>query len=345
MCLRLLTGLGGIRGVELSAILMNEGMLAREIRKMNVPLEIVDETRLDFFRAVVRIRRILGKLRPDILHTHRLKENILGFLSTGTARRRIPLVCTQHGLDEPQSRLKWRMLSRVNRHVLNRHFRYVVAVSEDMCAALSGKYRLPSGKVVVIHNGTEARDRYTRERGNHPFIIGSAGRLFPVKDYPFFVEVAAEVNRHAREVRFELAGEGPEFGKISERIRKHGLQDAFRLEGFVENMADFYMGLDLYINTSLHEGFPMSVLEAMSHGLPVVAPTDGGIKEAVTDGAEGFLVEGRDPKRFAEKCLEMYRDPALRNRMAAASREKVEREFSIHAMTEKYLELYRASVS
>lgn len=345
MCLRLLSGLRGIEGIELSAILMNEGMLAREIRKLDIAIEIVDETRLDFFRSVGRMREIVGKFRPDILHTHRLKENILGFLSAGTARRRIPLVCTQHGMDEPQSRLKWRLLSGVNRHVLSRYFRYVVAVSEDMGGTLSERYRLPSRKLVVIHNGTEVRDGGHRERGERPFTIGSAGRLFPVKDYPFLVEVAAEVHRHAGDVRFELAGEGPEFGKISERIRKHGLQETFVLRGFVENMSDFYMGLDVYINTSFHEGFPMSVLEAMSHGLPVVAPTEGGIREAVTDGSEGFLIEGRDPKRYAGRCLEIYREPARGKSMGDASREKVAREFSIRAMAEKYHELYKATVS
>jgi len=345
MCLCLLSGLREIEGIELSAVLMNEGMLAREIRKLNIAIEIIDESRVDVFRAAGRLREVLGKFRPDILHTHRLKENILGFLSTRTTRPRIPLVCTQHGLDEPQTRLKWRLLSGVNRTLLTRKFQYVVAVSEDMCESLSGKDRLPARKVVVIHNGTEVRGRGERERGPHPFTIGSAGRLFPVKEYPFLVDVAAEVNRHARDVRFILAGEGPESGKISERIRQLGLQDVFSLKGFVEDMSDFYKGLDVYINTSLHEGFPMSILEAMSHGLPVVAPMKGGIREAVTDGAEGFLVEGRDPRRFAGKCLEMYRNPELINRMAGASMAKVEREFSVHAMATKYYDLYRKCFS
>jgi len=341
MCLRLLAGLREIEGIELSAVLMNEGMLAREIRKLNIAIEIIDETRLDVFRAAGRLREVLGKFRPDILHTHRMKENILGFLSTRTTRPRIPLICTQHGLDEPQSRLKWRLLSGVNRHLLSRKFQYVVAVSEDMRETLSKKDLLPPRKVVVIHNGTEVRKRIERKIGPHPFTIGSAGRLFPIKDYPFLVEVAAEVNRHAGDIRFELAGEGPESGKISERIRHLGLQDVFSLKGFVEEMPDFYMGLDVYINTSLHEGFPMSILEAMSHGLPVVAPMKGGIKEAVTDGVEGFLVEGRDPRSFAGKCLEMYRNPELRNRMAGASKAKAEREFSDHAMAARYHGLYR----
>jgi glycosyltransferase involved in cell wall biosynthesis len=197
----------------------------------------------------------------------------------------------------------------------------------------------------VIHNGTEIPEEINSDRGNHPFTIGSAGRFFPVKDYPFFVEIAAEIHRHAKDVCFELAGEGPEFEKITERINRYGLQDVFRLKGFVEDISVFYTGLDLYINTSIHEGLPMSVLEAMSHGLPVVAPEEGGIKEVVTDGLQGFLIEGRDPRRFAQKCLAISKDRNLRQSMGTASREKVAREYSIRTMAEKYYELYKKILS
>jgi glycosyltransferase involved in cell wall biosynthesis len=345
MGLRLLTGLAGMKGVEPSAILLNEGKLAREIRTLGVPIDVVDEARLNFFQIHKRFHEILMKFKPDIVHTHRLKENILGYLSSRKAGQGIPLVCTQHGLLEPQLHLKWKLLSRANRYILSRHFKNIVAVSEDIRIVLSEGYGFPSEKLVVIHNGTETLEEIQPDGGNHPFTIGSAGRFFPVKDYTFLVEVAAEINQVAKDVCFELAGEGPEFENISERIKRRGLQDVFRLKGFMENMSEFYKGLDLYINTSLHEGFPMSVLEAMSHGLPVVAPKEGGIKEVVRDGLQGFLIEGRDPKRYAEKCLAIYQDRNMRQKMGVASKEKVEREYSIKSMAEKYYNLYKKILS
>jgi len=89
----------------------------------------------------------------------------------------------------------------------------------------------------------------------------------------------------------------------------------------------------------------MSVLEALSHGLPVIAPEEGGIKEVVADGLQGFLIEGRDPKRFAQKCLAIYRDRNLKQRMGIASREKVALEYSIGRMAGKYYELYKKILS
>jgi len=345
MALRLISGLAEEKGVEISAVLLNEGKLARKLNNLGIPIDVVDETRSNFFQINKRIHEILRKFKPDIVHTHRLKENILGYLASRKSGLEIPLLCTQHGLDEPQLRLKWKLLSRVNLYILSRYFRNIVAVSEDIRITLSEKYDLPSEKLVVIHNGTEIPEEVTPDRGNHPFTIGSAGRFFPVKDYPFLVEVAAEVNRYDKDVHFELAGEGPDFVTVIERIQRYGLQDVFFLKGFVESISGFYNGLDIYINTSIHEGFPMSVLEAMSHGLPVVAPKEGGIKEAVTDGVHGFLIEGRDPKRYAQKCLAIYQDRNMRQSMGTASKEMVAREYSIKTMAGKYYELYMKILS
>lgn len=340
MCARLLSGLAEIQGLELSAILLNEGKLAEQIRISGIPLEVVDETRMGFLRITKRVHEILKERKPDIIHTHRLKENFLGYFSSRISDREIPLICTQHGLDEPKASAKWRVISKANLYFLSTRFNRVVAVSNDMRNVLTEKYLLPERKVVVIHNGTDPPVRNPPHPGNSSFVIGSAGRFFPVKDYPLFVDVCSEIHRHAKDIRFELAGEGPELERISEKIRYAGLQDVFCLKGFVEDMSSFYTGLDLYVNTSLHEGFPMSILEAMSHGLPIVAPKKGGIKEVVVDGLNGYLIEGRDSMRFAQKCLAFYKDLNLRYRMGIASREKITREYSIETMAWKYYELY-----
>jgi glycosyltransferase involved in cell wall biosynthesis len=196
------------------------------------------------------------------------------------------------------------------------------------------------GKVLLIHNGTEIPKYYSPNRRRNTFVIGSAGRFFIIKDYPLLVEIAREVLQQTDNVRFELAGEGPEKENIVRMIRKYKIESAFILKGFIDNMENFYQGLDLYINTSLHEGLPMSILEAMSHGLPVIAPKSGGLPEILKDGLEGYLVDGRNPKMFAEKCLQLYRDKELTRNMGTASRERIFNNFSIEIMAGKYYHLY-----
>lgn len=155
------------------------------------------------------------------------------------------------------------------------------------------------------------------------------------------VEVAREITRHEAGIRFELAGTGPDEGRIAELVRLHKLERTFILRGFLSEVSTFYQGLHLYLNTSHHEGIPMSVLEAMAHGLPVVAPEVGGLKEVIDDGVHGFLVKGRDPQSFAERCIILYRDDALRQRMGLAAKDRIEAVFSQRRMASDYQDLYR----
>jgi len=108
----------------------------------------------------------------------------------------------------------------------------------------------------------------------------------------------------------------------------------------VTDPSAYYESLDIYINTSLHEGIPMSILEAMAAGIPVVAPQVGGIPEIITDGEEGLLVDNRTPSAFGAACLRLMNDPSLRTRMGARAKAKVEASFSDVAMAAQYRRLY-----
>jgi glycosyltransferase involved in cell wall biosynthesis len=154
------------------------------------------------------------------------------------------------------------------------------------------------------------------------------------------VEVAREVARRSDHIRFELAGDGPEGNTIRELIGEYGLENCFRLRGFVENMSSFYSGLNLYLNTSADEGIPISVLEAMAHSVPVIAADVGGIGEIVHDGVEGYLIKSREPKAFADKCLELFHNRELRSHLGVATRNRVIRKFSADQMSRSYYRLY-----
>jgi glycosyltransferase involved in cell wall biosynthesis len=171
-------------------------------------------------------------------------------------------------------------------------------------------------------------------------MIGSAGRLCPVKDYPFMIHVANAVKEKTNHIEFHLAGEGPERSKLQALIQQYNFNETFVLQGHIDDMLPFYRSLDLYLNTSVHEGIPMSILEAMAHSLPVVAPNVGGISEIIDNGEDGYLIEKRNPKVFAEKCLLLYKSTQLRQRIAQAAREKIARSFSVEHMAAQYYELY-----
>jgi L-malate glycosyltransferase len=341
MAYNLLKGLSRLKDLSLSTIIFNEGKLAAAVRNLGIPVDLVDEGKSSFLSSLKATRKIILEKHVDILHSHRYKENILGYLASG-GMKQMSLISTQHGMPS-WSRLrdlKNRAIQRTNFLVLSKRFQTTVAVSKDIKGRLARGYGFPGEKIVVIHNGIELPEAQLHHSRKDPFTVGSAGRFFPEKGYSLFVELANEVVKKNPEIRFLLAGEGPERGKIQDLIRAFGLEGNFSLLGFVDDTSAFYRGLDLYVNTSVHEGIPMSVLEAMSHGLPVIAPNVGGFPEIIDEGAQGCLVLRRDPEEFADRILRLFENNELRERMSSGAKEKIAREFALDRVSQEYHQLY-----
>ena len=340
---RLMKGLKKHQNIELSAIVLNEGMLADGLRNLEIPVSVVDERHKSFFQIFRNVRNIIIQISPDIIHSHRLKENILAYFSS-KGNKKIQLICTEHGMPEPINKtlktIKNRLLLNYQYWILSRHFKHIIVVSKDMRNIYIEKLGFKNNQILYIHNGTEIPESNIMKNNGNNYVVGSAGRFFPIKDYPLMVEIAREVLQETGNVRFKLAGDGPEKERIISLIRRYGIEESFSLTGFIDNMAPFYDGLNLYINTSIHEGLPMSILEAMAHGLPVIAPNTGGIKEIIQNGIEGYLIDGRNPKMFAEKCIQLCEDNILNQKMGNASREKVINEYSLDKMAQNYYNLY-----
>lgn len=344
MAFYLLNGLNTQPGLELCVILLNHGRLSEALEKAGITIYVIDESNQSFLAIVRKAATIIREWAPHIIHSHRYKENILSYLISITLKKRPALISTQHGLPENHDgspNLISRLKSKINYQILASRFDRMVAVSQDVKESLIMNYGFQEKRVFVIHNGIIVPDTTLDCRMKDHFLIGSAGRFFPVKDYLFMVEVAREVVKKSNKIRFELAGEGPQLGDIQRLINKYGLEQYLFLRGFLPDMSPFYQELDIYMSTSLHEGIPMSVLEAMAYRLPTIAPKVGGLREIITDGIDGYLLSDRNPEDFANKCLLLHENHTLRHKMAHAAREKITREFSTQRMVENYIDIYR----
>jgi glycosyltransferase involved in cell wall biosynthesis len=344
MAFNLLRRLKDYGDLDLSVILFNEGRLADELRANGLAVHVIDENLHTFWEILRKTLTFIGGAIPDIIHSHRYKENLLAFLIS-RGWRGVKRVSTQHGLPEFHDKdtgITKRLKTRANFLVLS-HFFTTVAVSEDIRNVLASRFRFREERLEVIHNGIELPPCPSDFEGKaKPFVIGSSGRLFPVKDYPLMVEIARAVAATgADDIRFELAGDGPGMPALQSLVQGYGLRARFTLKGHQDDMGSFYRGLDVYLNTSVHEGIPMTILEALAHGVPVIAPAVGGIVEIINDGKEGFLIDSRMPSHFVEKCLFLRNNPEERMGMARAARERAERSFSADKMAEGYYRLYR----
>ena len=343
MAFNLLKHLKEYRELDLAIILLNEGRLAEELRGIGATIHIVDEKHLSFWEIARRTRKILLKAPPDLIHSHRYKENILAKFASGF-KDNVKFIATQHGLPELSDNKATFMnlfVTKANFHLLSKYFTKTVAVSADVKNHLIKRCAFGENCVEYIHNGIEIPEANLFRSTSGKFVIGSSGRLCPVKDYPLMIEIARKIAAaNSHDTYFELAGEGPERAVLESMIASSGLQDRFAMKGHLDNMGSFYRGIDLYLNTSLHEGIPMTILEALACGIPVIAPAVGGIGEIITDGVEGFLIKSRNPDDFAEKCLLLRENSELRKQMSKAARKKTEQAFSADKMAEKYFRLY-----
>lgn len=347
MAFHLLSGLSRLPGIELFVILLNKGRLFHQIESLDIPTCVFDEGERSFIEIVVLAAKALRKWPPHLLHSHRYKENMLSYLVSLTLRGSTSLVSTQHGMPEPYGSrpgLLHQLKSRANYGLLARKFDKTVAVSSDIKESLTKDYGIQEERLETIRNGIIVPELPGRSGQRDGFVIGSAGRFVRVKDYPFMIEVAKEVATQTDKIRFELAGEGPMQGDIQALIDKHGLNERFVLRGFIQDVSTFYEGLDVYLNTSLHEGIPMSILEAMAHEVPPVVPRVGGLEEIVTDGVDGYLVDSRNPREFAKRCITLHKNETLRRNMARAAREKIIAQFSIERMVNAYMDVYMQTI-
>lgn len=346
MACHLLQGLHARPDCHLLAIVLNEGQVAARLRQAGIQVVIFNERELSFARLQQHVRNALNTFQPQIIHSHRYKENILAYLAS-RGRARASLVATQHGMPESHGRkstFKGRLLRKINTTLLVKRFETLVAVSREMKDTLVHSGFGPS-RVAVIHNGIELPPWYGPRESNGDFVVGSCGRLFAVKNYSLFIEMAALVAAQAPQAGFQLAGDGPLMEDLRRQCSQHSLNGRFVFLGHLNDVPAFYQGLKVYVSTSWHEGMPMSVLEAKSYGLPVVAPNVGGFPEIIEHEKDGFLIPDHDPGLFARACLRLQSDPALLARMSAAARKKVEARFSVQRMTQEYHRLYQELAS
>ena len=343
MAYQLLTGLNRRKSIDLHLIILNEGRLERLCRKEGITCYLFNEQEISFPSLAYKALKIARKIKPDIIHSHRYKENILAALiAPGCGLPK--LIATQHGRTEADKHVfHEKIISDLNYACMQWIFRRVVAVSNDTADYLLGSCGLKQSKLTIIPNGIDLPRNCHRANGKRFgqfFTVGSAGRLFPVKQFDRLIEIAKEVFGENGPIRFVIAGDGPEKKKLETLIARYRLTEHVHLLGHVEDMQDFYKNIDLYVNTSLHEGAPMTIIEAMRNGLPVIAFGVAGLKEIIADGKDGYAIPPYDNHQFALKIAELTHAPQQLKFLGESARKKVIDHFSTKGMVDKYWAMY-----
>ncbi len=211
---------------------------------------------------------------------------------------------------------------------------HVVAVSEKVAAYVAREFRIPPDRLSTIVNGVDL-DHFRpipRDHNAGPPVIGCTARLHRKNDHATLLRAFARLSVRRPEARLLLLGRGPEELRLRRLADALGVSSRVHFLGEQSDVAPCLAQMDVYVQASVAEGMPNSVLEAMAASLPVVATAVGGTPEVVLDGQTGLLVAPGDPSALGEALLALLADRSLAERFGRAGRARVEAHFGEERM-------------
>jgi glycosyltransferase involved in cell wall biosynthesis len=305
--------------------------------------------------TMLQIKKYIRENRIDIVHTHNYKSDMLGFLATRfTDAKWIATNHVWHGTDK-----KLRFYEKLDSFIL-RFVDKVIAVSDEIKDDLVKK-GIREDKIERIYNGIDTsavsglrlavcgknsngNGQQLRKKlgiAKNDIVVTTVGRLSPEKGYAVFLKAAEKIIKKRNSTKFLIVGDGPLFKSHKSQVTSHKLQDYVKFLGIRNDIAEILSVTDIYVNASYIEGMPITILEAMRAGLPVVATRAGATPQVISHGRSGVLVDSGDPQRLADEIESLISDRSKRLKLGKHAYEDVRSKFSLERMGCDYAEVYQ----
>ncbi|HEV3237340.1 MAG TPA: glycosyltransferase [Gemmataceae bacterium] len=318
--------------------------IRQKARTWQAPLiEIDDRGPLDV-RVVSQLLTICRREKVSIWHGHDYKSNALGLL----LRRFWPmhLVTTVHGWVHQTKRTP--LYYWVDRVCLPR-YDSVICVSPDLLEK-SLACGVPANRCVLIENAIDTEE-FTRSQEpalaksklgipTDRFVIGAVGRLSPEKGFDLLIRAVQEMANVGIKVTLLIVGEGDARHDLERLIHELACADQVQLLGYRTDARSIYEAMDAYALSSLREGLPNVLLEAMAMEVPVVATRIAGVPRLITDKVDGLLIEPNSVENLTRALTRVVSDEQLRERLKRAGRKKIETHYSFQARMERIRAIY-----
>ena len=284
------------KDVDIFVILMNQGELSEKLQQLGIKIEIIDEKHHSSLSIIFKILRQIRQFKPDVIHTHRQKENILGsianLLAIAFRGKLTPSVRTAHGAPEFNPKGKQKIQVWLDRWVGRWLQTKVIAVSNDLAEKLHSIF--PPDHIVVIPNGVDqeslrqqASIANFRQQAPGKTHIGIIGRLEPVKRVDIFLEMAALLLKEGKkDWMFHIIGDGKLRPTLEAQADELKISSHVCFHGHRTDIPSCIVSLDAIIMCSDHEGTPMTALEALALGTPLIAHDVGGLREILAQSQD-----------------------------------------------------------
>jgi glycosyltransferase involved in cell wall biosynthesis len=323
-----------------------------EFRDLRVPLYHIPKTKRVDLSTMQGLAKIIQTEDVDVVSAQHFMPAIYAYYGCNVAAKKA-LVFTAHSRWEIEDTpLKWRVAGGY----LLRRIGASVGVTPDVSSAIQRVFRIKASHVVTIENGVELDlflgDKDVRGlRGSlgladDDVVIGIVANLKTVKNHLFLLQAFSTVAREKSGVKLLIVGQGfPGEPDNTERtlrsyVDDHGLAESVSFLGFRPDIAELLRVMDVFCLTSLREGLPISLIEAMAAGLPAVGTDVEGIRDVITPDEDGILVGPGDVAAMTDAIIRLIVDPAWRLRLGRAGREKAVRKYSLERCVRQYEQLF-----
>lgn len=333
---------------HVAVIIGDTGWLYQELQKQGIKVYYVrtlvrEISPVKDTLALLTLRRIIDEVKPDIVHCHSSKAGFLGRIAAKVCH--IPAVFTAHGwaFTEGVNSSK-RLIYKILENMAAKWTEKIICVSEyDRQLGLKA---ISNGdrKLVTIHNGIVYLPKWGIEQDR---ITSGRVRLIMVarfsspKDQTLLLKALSILKTEGFRFETTLVGDGPSLEPTKMLASELGVKEDVYFAGARSDVDDLLVKQDIFVLTSNWEGFPISILEAMRQGLPVISSDVGGVNEAVIDGETGFLIPRGDVEYLVKRLRELSNNPELCKAMGCKGREKFEEFFAVEKMLEKTVHVYQ----
>jgi glycosyltransferase involved in cell wall biosynthesis len=300
-------------------------------------------------RTIGFIRKILKESNISILHCHDYKANFLGRLATIFLKTKT--VATNHLWTNETFSL--RLYEFFDAIILN-FFDIVIAVSSQVAEEINS-FLIFKKKLITVHNGIDL-DKYSLKSNSNSLrsefkisaqniIIGSIGRLSVQKGFLYLLEAFNKLSKENFDATLLIVGDGPLRNYLENKARSLDIKNKVIFTGARSDMHNIYSSLDIFVISSIKEGLPLVLLEALAMKKTVIATKVGGIPSVITHGINGVLVKPRDAEGLACAMIDLLQDKNKAETLAYNARKSVESNFSMNHMAKKYKDIYKTLLS
>lgn len=302
--------------------------------------------------AIALLKRSATAFNPDLLHVHGLRA---AWLARPVARALgLPVVVTYHATLDNGSRLRQALTIQLER-LMSRWHGLAIAVSEGVRADLLARVGLNPASVITILNGID----FSRLEPHHAraevrlalgipveaTVVGTVARLAPQKDLHTLLRAAPLIIARAPATHFVVIGDGPLRAELMQLARDLGLAGQVHFLGHRHDLPDLLGMMDVFALSSRYEGAPLSIIEAMGAGLPIVATRVAGTSDLIDDGVTGFLVPAGDSMAIAQRILAFILDPELRAKTGSEAKRLSRARYSLERMILETCQVYCSIVA